>query len=229
MLRCIALAICLFSTSAAAQEFERVPSQLLIEEMGRPLGISSSDVKVMPSLAIEIVKHFEQWVPHAYNDPIGYCTIGYGHLIDRKRCEDIQLGPFASDLSESQGLALLDSDTVGARAAVQDLVEAPLTDEQFGALSSFVFNVGRTRFANSTLLRLVNEGDYDQAAPEFRRWVKAGGRVFQGLVARRACEEALFVGRLHYDQHGRFSRAACVTLGAAPEVGDLIDIERGEN
>ncbi|MBL8546958.1 MAG: lysozyme [Hyphomonadaceae bacterium] len=183
----------------------------------------------MAPLAIDILKHFEGWVPNAYNDPVGYCTIGYGHLIALNRCEQIQLGSFAAGLSEADGALLLEGDTLGARAAVQELVIVALTDEQFGALSDFVYNVGRRNFERSTLLELLNMGEYALAAAELRRWVRARGRILPGLVTRRACEESLFDGRLTYDIYGRFDRAACVSLGIADDVGPLIDVELGED
>jgi GH24 family phage-related lysozyme (muramidase) len=75
---------------------------------------------------------------------------------------------------------------------VEALVETPLTDNQFGALVSFTFNLGRGNLAKSTLLRKLNGGDYDGAAIEFNKWNKAGGKVLAGLVARRAAEAELF-------------------------------------
>ncbi len=182
----------------------------------------------MIPLALDLVKNFEQWKPAAYNDPVGYCTIGYGHLIALSRCETLQLGRFATPLSEAQGVALLDGDTLYARAAVEDLITVPLTDAQFSALSSFVFNVGARNFEHSTLRLVLNQGDYSTAASEFRRWVRSRGRVLNGLVTRRACESLLFEDRLHYDANGGFNRAACVALGIAETSGPPIDIETGE-
>lgn len=216
------------ATSAFAQEETHVTSQLLLEQFGMPLGIAEVDAKPMTPLALDLIKHFESWRPAAYNDPVGYCTIGYGHLLSLKRCEEIQLGGFADGISEDEGSELLESDTLGARLAVEELVSVELTDGQFGALSSFVFNVGKRNFERSTLRRLLNEGEHDLSAAELRRWIRARGRILPGLVARRACEESLFVGLLRYDAAGRFNRAACLTLGIAEEAGPPIDIERGE-
>ena len=60
---------------------------------------------------------------------------------------------------------------------------------------SFVYNLGAKAFSGSTLLLKLNRGDYDGAAGEFGRWVRGGGKVLPGLVARRADECALFVRR----------------------------------
>lgn len=219
-----------FTTVVQARPTDHLASQLLVEQFRAPLGIAGGEAKAMPPLALDLVKHFEGWSPTAYDDPVGYCTIGYGHLVALNRCEDIQLGDFAAGLTETQGSLLLEHDSFGARLAVEDLVLVELTDAQFGALASFVFNVGRRRFARSTLLELLNAGDYTAAAAEFPRWVKAGGVVLPGLVARRECEQALFAGRLARTPEGQIDRASCTTaaLGIAPSRGDLIDIRIGE-
>ena len=75
---------------------------------------------------------------------------------------------------------------------VESLVEVPLTDNQFAALASFTFNLGRGSLAKSTLLRKLNARDYNGAAEEFHKWNKAGGKVLGGLVARRAAEAEHF-------------------------------------
>ena len=74
---------------------------------------------------------------------------------------------------------------------VKRLVKVPLNKNQFGALLSFDFNTGG--LAGSTLLRLLNAGDYMGAANEFGRWVYAGGKVISGLERRRKYEKELFL------------------------------------
>lgn len=220
-----------WSCAAAQQhEEERTTSQLLVEQFGGSLGITNpEEVFLMAPLALDLVKHFEQWKPHAYDDPAGYCTIGFGHLIALARCESVQLGKFEAGITEAEGIRLLDTDTLGARLAVQELVTVRLTEAQSGALSSFVFNVGRGAFSRSTLLRLLNDGEYDLASLEFRRWVRARGRILRGLIARRACEESLFRHTLTYGVDGTFDRSRCTSsLGAAEDTGPLIDVEVGE-
>lgn len=221
------------SVAVGAQEFPsdpyRIPSQLQIEILQGGFGATTdTPSRELSRLAMDLIKHFEGWIPGAYNDPADYCTIGYGHLIALKPCEQIDLGQFATPLTESQGEALLRQDVGWAQVAVQELVQVDLDDDQYGALSSFVFNVGKTNFASSTLLRVLNTGDYAGAAAQLPRWVRAGGRVLPGLVARRACEETLFNGYLTYGPSGTFDRARCQSFGAAPELGPLIDIDAGE-
>ena len=80
-----------------------------------------------------------------------------------------------------------------AKSAVEK-VRVPLTDAQHGALVSLVFNIGSGNFRRSTLLRLLNEGDYEGAADEFPKWRKAGGKVLKGLERRRKAEREMFIG-----------------------------------
>lgn len=78
-------------------------------------------------------------------------------------------------------------------AELDELVEVPLTQSQYDALASFQYNTGG--LGKSTLLKKLNKGDYAGAAREFPHWNKAGGKVWPGLVTRRAAEMALFLTR----------------------------------
>ena len=82
---------------------------------------------------------------------------------------------------------------LGLAAGVAALVTAPLTDNQFSALSSFVFNVGGDAFESSTMLKLLNQKDYKDAAAQFPKWNHAGGKPLPGLTQRRKAEQKLFL------------------------------------
>ncbi len=75
---------------------------------------------------------------------------------------------------------------------VNEAVTVPLNQNQFDALVSLTYNIGSGAFKNSTLLKLLNKGDYQGAADQFLAWKKAGGKVMKGLVRRREAERALF-------------------------------------
>jgi lysozyme len=68
-----------------------------------------------------------------------------------------------------------------------------VSDNQFGALVSFAYNVGLNNLKNSTLLKLVNARKFESAAEEFLKWNKAAGKVLQGLTNRRQAERRLFL------------------------------------
>jgi lysozyme len=82
---------------------------------------------------------------------------------------------------------------------VQACVTVPLSDNQFAALASFVFNVGIGNFKASTVMKRLNNGEYDAVPTELSRWVKATNPKTQqkvtlpGLVARRAAEGMLWL------------------------------------
>ncbi len=84
--------------------------------------------------------------------------------------------------------------------AISRLVKVPLVQSQFDALSSLIFNIGAGAFGDSTLLRLLNLGDYQGAADQFLRWNKGGGRVLLGLMRRREEERAMFLTGAIVDQ-----------------------------
>ena len=79
--------------------------------------------------------------------------------------------------------------------AINKLVEVPLEQNQFDALVSWTFNLGSTNLKNSTLLKVLNDKDYEGVPAQIKRWNKAGGKVLQGLVRRREAEALLFQGK----------------------------------
>jgi len=138
-------------------------------------------------LSLAGLAHLKQWEGlklNPYKDSAGLWTIGYGHLL--------KPGEWWDSITEAQASSLLAQDVGIAEDAVNSLVKVPLTQPQFDALVSFVYNVGVGAFRRSTLLRLLNAGDYAGAAAQLPLWRRAGGQVVQGLVNRRASEVALF-------------------------------------
>jgi lysozyme len=126
----------------------------------------------------------------AYQDEAGVWTICYGHT------KGVYAGMVAT---QAQCEDFLRADIKWAEYAVNSLVVVPLTQNQFDALVSFVFNVGYANFKDSTLLKRLNAGDYAAAAQEFPKWSmlrdkKTGKkRLSQGLLRRRMDEQTLFL------------------------------------
>jgi lysozyme len=149
-----------------------------------------------------------------YNDPVGFATVGYGHLIARRRVNQAdrsarwlrnQRTPGVLTLGEAK--RLLGTDLRSRERAVERLVNVPLTQGQFDCLVSFVFNVGEAAFESSGVRRRLNQRDYAGAADALMLWNKAGNplRVFEGLTRRRTAERARFLaGRVPADR-GRFT------------------------
>lgn len=134
---------------------------------------------------LDKIKRHEGLRLYPYKDEAGHWTIGYGHKL--------LPGEWYDKINEQQAEDLLRQDLAIAESAVNDLVKVPLSQNQYDALVSFVYNVGVNAFRESTLLRKLNAGDYTGAAAEFPRWKYAGGKVSSILVRRRAREQDLFV------------------------------------
>lgn len=133
---------------------------------------------------LKFIKQFEGLRLQAYKCPADRWTIGYGHTADVS-ANDV--------ITEAQANSLLCQDVAESERAVNQYVHVPLTQSQFDALVSFVFNLGVGNFRTSTLLKKLNAGDDDGAAQEFGRWIHAGGKALPGLVRRREAERALFL------------------------------------
>jgi len=95
--------------------------------------------------------------------------------------------------TQSRADARLTADLMRFAAAVDSLVKVPLAPHEKAALVDFTFNVGSKNLQTSTLLKLLNAGDYAGAANEFPKWNLAAGKVMPGLVTRRARERRLFL------------------------------------
>jgi lysozyme len=133
---------------------------------------------------LDLVKSFEKCVLHPYDDGAGYMTIGWGHLIRR--------GEHFDKITQAEADELLRHDLADAEHAVESQVKVPLTDNQFGALVSFAFNVGAGGLGRSSMLRALNRGEYGAVPERLKVWNKAGGKVLRGLTRRRKAEGDLF-------------------------------------
>lgn len=132
---------------------------------------------------LNLIKQFEGLRLKAYKCPAGVWTIGYGHTSNVKP-DDV--------ITEAQATELLIRDVFDCEGVINRLVTKTLTQGQYDALCSFIFNLGAGAFQRSTLLRKINQGDFAGASREFSRWIYAGGKVLNGLKARRQAEKQLF-------------------------------------
>ncbi len=150
-----------------------------------------------------MIAQFEGFSPTLYNDPFN-CTIGYGHLVHLGPCNgDPSEEPFKNGITPEAALQLLRQKVLEYEQAVRVLVGVPLNQCQFDALVSFTYNVGvgdarlETGLAGSSLLELLNQGNYTAVPTEMARFTKAYdefGEIVElpGLVSRRQAEGALF-------------------------------------
>jgi lysozyme len=134
---------------------------------------------------IRMLKYFEGFRPEAYIDIGGKLTIGYGHLVRE--------GEVFATLSRSNGEKLLRQDVKLAEAVVKRNVKVGLTQHQFSALVSLVYNIGSGNFSDSKLLDYINREHFGDAANEFLRWDRVGVRRAPALSKRRQFERQLFL------------------------------------
>jgi lysozyme len=143
---------------------------------------------VLAMATVAGIQGFEQFRGTAYMPtPNDVPTIGFGTT------EGVKMGDTIT-LERAQERLVTELDTVYV-AAVKKHVKVPLYDYEFGALVSFVYNVGVGNFLKSTLLKKLNAGDYAGAAAEISKWDKQKGKVLKGLTKRRAEERAIFEGK----------------------------------
>jgi GH24 family phage-related lysozyme (muramidase) len=152
----------------------------------RPTGGGGSSSGKTSSEGVDLIKSFEGLRTTAYRDPVGVLTIGYGTTTGVYEGQRI---------SEAQAEAFLKKDLERFEQAVKSSVKVSLNSDQFSALVSFTYNVGEGAMAGSTLVRYLNQGDYQGAADEFLRWNKGGGVELAGLTRRRNAERAMFLGQ----------------------------------
>ena len=147
----------------------------------------------IPEQAIALLKELEGLRLKAYRDGAGVLTIGYGHT-----GEDVTA---RKKITEEQAEQLLIKDAQHAARTVDEMVHYPINDNQRSALICFVFNVGRTAFWRSTMLRRINARLLQEIPCEFRKWNKItvdGAKVVSdGLVNRREKEIALWLRPLN--------------------------------
>lgn len=140
------------------------------------------------------IKNQEGLRLNAYLCPARVWTIGYGHT-----GADVCKGKV---ITKEQAESYFRNDVAIHENNVSKLVKVPLNQHQFDALVSFEYNIGYGQFASSTLLRLLNQKKYSEAAEQFGRWVYAKVRqpsgeyktvALPGLVKRRKYERDFFV------------------------------------
>lgn len=149
---------------------------------------------------LALTKTFESLQLNAYQDSVGVWTIGYGHT-----------GPGVQQdltITADQASIFLAADVAWATTCVNKSVTAAINQNQFDALVDFTFNLGCASLAQSTLLRMLNDGDLPGAAAQFLRWNRAGGKVLSGLTRRRQAEINLFNTPISQPQAGMPLQAA---------------------
>ena len=119
---------------------------------------------------LSLIKKFEGCELKAYRCAANVLTIGYGST--KGVTEDMEI--------------------------TQEEAES-LLQHQFDAMVSWVFNLGSGNLSSSTLLKKLNNSEYDEVPAQIRRWNKAGGKVLDGLIRRREAEAKMFMNEDWYE------------------------------
>lgn len=135
---------------------------------------------------IALIKVFEGCKLESYLCAAGVWTIGYGHT---------KLVEKGQEITQEEADNILLNDLEIYEEAVLKAVEVPLHQHQFDALVSWTFNLGGANLNASTMLKVINKGEYEDVPAQIKRWNKAGGKVLQGLIRRREAEALLFEGK----------------------------------
>ena len=135
---------------------------------------------------IALIKKFEGCELEAYKCSAGVWTIGYGHT------KDVVEG---MTITQEQAEEMLVEELHEYEKYVNESVTVALSQNQFDALVSWVYNLGPANLKASTMLKVLNSGKYEDVPAQIKRWNKAGGKVLEGLVRRRAAEACLFSGK----------------------------------
>ena len=135
---------------------------------------------------ISLIKKFEGCELEAYKCAAGVWTIGYGHT------KDVREG---MTISKEQADNMLLNELDIYCLHVEKAVEVDLKQCEFDALVSWTYNLGPTNLNNSTMLKVLNDKDFNEVPHQLKRWNKANGEVLQGLVRRREAEALLFEGK----------------------------------
>ena len=132
---------------------------------------------------LALIKKFEGCRLESYRCSANVLTIGYGHTGGVQENDVI---------SQPEADKLLEEDIAKFEKYVNDNVIVELNQSQFDALVAWTFNLGVGNLRQSTMLRKLNEGDYQSVPSEMNRWNKAGGKTLDGLIRRRKAEGLLF-------------------------------------
>ena len=146
-----------------------------------------------------LLRELEGCEREPYQDAAGLWTCGVGHCLTKDElssgkivCGDTTIRWKDGPLTDEEIDRLLSEDASWSEACIEACIRVQLTQNQYDALVIFAYNIGSHAFRESTLCRLLNQGDYAAVPEQMRRWTRAGGRVVEGLKRRREREIQLW-------------------------------------
>ena len=164
-------------------------TQAQVDDLNKVVDKLAPDGKTTSQVGVDLITSFEDTRTKAYDDGVGIWTIGTGTTVYPNGVKVKQ----GDTCTPEQAKSYFKHDLAKFEKTVNESVTVSLTQNQFDALVSLTYNIGSGAFKGSTLLKLLNKGDYQGAADQFLVWYKAGDKVMKGLVRRREAERALFL------------------------------------
>lgn len=134
---------------------------------------------------LNFIKDKEGFSGIPYKDSGGTWTIGYGTTRG--------INQYSDTISRAEAEELMLDDINSFHNDLSRLIKVPLKQNEYDALMSFIYNLGSSNLASSTLLFNLNHGDYLGAANEFPRWSYVGNTKVAGLEKRRKQEQQTFL------------------------------------
>jgi len=134
---------------------------------------------------ISLIKSFEGCELTAYRCSANVPTIGFGHtagVSDGDTC------------TQEEAETMLAEDLEEFEDYVKNYVESELQQNEFDALVAWTYNLGPANLKESTMLKELNSGNFEEVPRQMKRWNRAGGEVLDGLIRRREAESRLFKG-----------------------------------
>lgn len=134
-------------------------------------------------------------------DPVGIWTEGYGRAMRGKdgkfltstNCSKKQAEILSTIKTEEQAENALLEDTTEFSSKIAPMVKVELNDNQFSACVSLAYNIGIGAFSRSSVLKYINDKNFEEAANSFKQYNKGSGKILRGLVLRRESEKELFL------------------------------------
>lgn len=166
------------------------PTQAQVDQLNKAAdGLVTGSSMTTSQTGINLITSFEDLELKAYLCPAGVWTIGFGTTVYPDGTK-VKKG---DTCTAEQAKAYFAYDLKRFENAVNSGLTVVINQNQFDALVSLTYNIGTGAFAGSTLLKLLNQKQYREAAAQFTRWNKAGGKELRGLTRRREAERDLFL------------------------------------
>lgn len=149
------------------------------------------DDMLISARGIALIQKWEGLYLRAYKDSVGIWTIGWGTITSKELGIVVHEG---MTITREQAFTYFMAEVHEKERAVRALVKVPLTQAQFDVLMSFTYNLGIGTLKQSTLLKLLNRGNYAAVPAQLNRYVNADGKRLRGLVNRRRDEGRMWNG-----------------------------------